>query len=98
MARVDKSVELRKGSHAYRHQLRKDTAVKNVALATSANIVGIRSFITCVLLLVFTSVAGQAQPLSFEAAILQAMNTSPEVASRESLVEATRSAAIPAAR
>ena len=48
--------------------------------------------------LFFTSstAMAQGQPLSFEAAILQAMSTSPEVAARESLVQATRSAAIPA--
>ena len=38
----------------------------------------------------------QAQPLSFEAAILRAMSDSPEVAAKEIQVEATRSAAIPA--
>jgi outer membrane protein TolC len=75
--------------------------VRNVLLAITTDAIGIRTVMNncargALFLLVFVSFAAQAQPLSFEAAIQQAMSTSPEVAARERQIEATRSAAIPA--
>jgi outer membrane protein, heavy metal efflux system len=68
-----------------------------VTLASHARFIigSARSGLFALVLIAGAGVA-QAQPLTFEAAIRQAMSTSPEVAAREIHIQATQSAAIPA--
>jgi len=77
--------------------------VEKPPLAIFANAIAVRAllnisaryFIVALFFVSFVTIA-RAEPLSFEAAIRQAMSDSPEVTAKEIQVEATRSAAIPA--